>query len=62
MHHKYAVADGRLLLTGSYNWTRSAASENEENVLVTSSAALVAAFESNFEALWSRLGTPVGQR
>ena len=31
MHHKYAVFDGKLLLTGSYNWTRSAARNNEEN-------------------------------
>ena len=39
MHHKFAVLDGSRLLTGSYNWTRSAATHNEENLIVTSDAA-----------------------
>ena len=56
MHHKYAIADRRLLLTGSYNWTRSAGTENDENILVTSSETLVRCFSENFEALWRRLG------
>ena len=55
MHHKYVIADARLLLTGSYNWTVSARTENEENVLVTSSPGLVASFTRNFESLWRRL-------
>ncbi len=56
MHHKYAIADGRLLLTGSYNWTVSARTENDENILVTGSPALVGRFAGNFESLWRRLG------
>src|SRR5262249_29551038 len=36
MHHKFAVLDGATLLTGSYNWTRGAARDNEENLIVTS--------------------------
>ena len=35
MHHKYAIFDGRRLLNGSYNWTRGAARDNQENVVVT---------------------------
>ena len=30
MHHKFAVFDSKLLVSGSYNWTRSAADRNEE--------------------------------
>ena len=56
MHHKFCIFDGRLLLTGSYNWTRSAASENQENVLVTSSPAFVEPFVRTFETLWARFG------
>ena len=56
MHHKYALFDRELLLTGSYNWTRSACAHNHENVIVTSTANLVGAFCDNFEALWRRLG------
>lgn len=55
MHHKFAVFDGELLLTGSYNWTRSAASSNEENILVTDDERLVRAFSREFEALWEKL-------
>jgi cardiolipin hydrolase len=54
MHHKYALADRRLLATGSFNWTRSASAENEENVVVTNAEGLVGAFAANFEALWER--------
>ena len=51
MHHKFAVIDGRLLLNGSFNWTRSAVLENRENVVVTDNPALVAAFNREFERL-----------
>jgi mitochondrial cardiolipin hydrolase len=54
MHHKFALFDGQYLLTGSYNWTRSAAELNEENVVVTSEPALYAAFAAQFDELWAR--------
>jgi len=53
MHHKFAVFDGRLLLNGSYNWTRAAAEANQENVVVTDDPALVEAFAAEFERLWA---------
>lgn len=52
MHHKFALFDERLLLTGSYNWTRSAAAVNQENILLTDEPALVARFHGVFDALW----------
>lgn len=52
MHHKYAIFDSQLLLTGSYNWTRSAANVNDDNFLLTDDARLVAAFVRHFERLW----------
>jgi phosphatidylserine/phosphatidylglycerophosphate/cardiolipin synthase-like enzyme len=55
MHHKFALFDGRRLLNGSYNWTRGAARDNEENVVVTDDAALIAAFQGTFDQLWERL-------
>lgn len=54
MHHKFAIFDGKTLLNGSYNWTRSAFTKNQENVLVTTDAALVRRFEREFERLWTR--------
>ncbi|EPX58284.1 hypothetical protein D187_004040 [Cystobacter fuscus DSM 2262] len=55
MHHKFAVFDRMRLLTGSYNWTRSAASENHENVLVSDDPRLVQAFCRAFDELWTSL-------
>jgi phosphatidylserine/phosphatidylglycerophosphate/cardiolipin synthase-like enzyme len=52
MHHKFALFDRETLLTGSYNWTRSAGEVNQENLVVTSDAHLVAAFVQEFEQLW----------
>jgi len=54
MHHKFAVFDQRLLLTGSYNWTRSAALHNEENFVLTSDVKLIRAFAQLFEELWEQ--------
>lgn len=55
MHHKFALFDGVRLLTGSFNWTRSATEHNEENLIVTADARLVASFASRFEQLWAQL-------
>jgi len=56
MHHKFAVLDGTTLLNGSYNWTRSAAAHNEENVIVTSEPKLVQIFARHFAEMWAALG------
>lgn len=55
MHHKFAVFDQTTLLNGSYNWTRSAALNNEENFIVTDHPRLLRSFLTEFEALWNRL-------
>lgn len=54
MHHKFALFDGRLLLNGSFNWTRSATTSNEENLLVIDHPQLLADYAREFESLWSR--------
>lgn len=54
MHHKFAVFDRQTLLTGSYNWTRSASDYNHENVVILEDPALVASFSAQFERLWER--------
>lgn len=56
MHHKYAIYDNKQLLTGSYNWTRSAANYNEENFIVTRDMVLLKSFRAAFEKLWNDLG------
>jgi phospholipase D len=34
MHHKFAVIDGVIVITGSYNWTDSAEDRNDENLII----------------------------
>lgn len=55
MHHKFAVFDGDVAVTGSYNWTRGAAERNLENIVVTDDARLVKPFRDEFERLWDVL-------
>lgn len=54
MHHKFAIFDRKRLLNGSYNWTRSAAEHNRENVIVTEDPGLLASFQGEFDKLWMR--------
>ena len=55
MHHKFAIFDGGTLLTGSYNWTRSAAAENLENLVVLDHPPLVNRFSEEFERIWKKM-------
>ncbi|MEO1449555.1 MAG: phospholipase D-like domain-containing protein [Bacteroidota bacterium] len=57
MHHKFALIDQQVLLTGSYNWTRSAHKYNEENLLITHAASTVQAYQREFDQLWRKLET-----
>jgi len=54
MHHKFALFDGEWLLNGSFNWTRSASEQNEENILLTTDSHLVTNFAQQFEDMWER--------
>jgi phosphatidylserine/phosphatidylglycerophosphate/cardiolipin synthase-like enzyme len=58
MHNKYAVLDGRLLMTGSFNWSVNAQENNFENMLYSSDPALAAAYAAQFERLFSAAETP----
>ena len=54
MHHKFAVIDGKTLLNGSFNWTRTARYHNFENLTVTGDATLVKMFLNEFRSIWSQ--------
>lgn len=55
MHHKFMIVDGKTIITGSYNWTRSAARYNHENILLTQDAHLVKSFLKQFDQLWKEM-------
>lgn len=54
MHNKYMIVDGRLVVTGSYNWSVSAENSNFENAVFLEQAPLVQKFISDFRSLWAR--------
>jgi len=53
MHHKFAIIDNRLLLTGSYNWTFSANNRNDENLMVIDDPEVIEIFQNQFVDLWT---------
>lgn len=54
MHNKFAVFDGRRVLTGSYNWTSGAEYSNYENAVFIDEADVVAAYALEFSRMWER--------
>ena len=55
MHHKFSICDEKIVLTGSYNWTLSAAKFNQENTIEISDTETVNAFQEEFNQLWQKL-------
>lgn len=59
MHHKFAIFDAKILVNGSFNWTRNARAHNFENIVVTDDPRLVSRFADEFERLWAELSSRV---
>lgn len=53
MHNKFAIFDGRVLLTGSYNWSANAEQNNDENAVFIRDMRVISAFQANFNSMWS---------
>ena len=55
MHQKFAVIDRKTVFTGSYNWTHSAETANDENLLLFRDAGpLAEEYRQAFLRLWER--------
>ncbi|XP_012506851.1 PREDICTED: mitochondrial cardiolipin hydrolase [Propithecus coquereli] len=52
MHHKFAIVDKKVLITGSLNWTTQAIQNNRENVLIMEDEEYVRLFLEEFERIW----------
>lgn len=55
MHNKFCLFDGKVLITGSYNWTYSAEMRNAENIIATDEESVCIAFREQFGKLWEDL-------
>jgi len=56
MHLKSYVVDGRVLRTGSANFTFSGLKREDDDLVVIRDPAAISAFEETFEAMWQRGG------
>lgn len=55
MHHKFLLVDGRALVAGSYNWSRTAEHKNHEVIQLFRGRRwrhIVAAYRDRFDELW----------
>lgn len=54
MHHKFAVIDKSIVITGSYNWTPSAETRNNENLLIIQSPDIAKRYIKVWDSLCKR--------
>ncbi len=55
MHNKFGIIDGRIAFSGSYNWTYTAKTFNQENLIITTNYTIVHRFIDEFERLWQEM-------
>ncbi|WP_165973937.1 phospholipase D-like domain-containing protein [Marinitoga lauensis] len=53
-HHKVMIIDGKITITGSFNFTNSAQYYNDENSLVIHSEYISKGYEKEFNRLWEK--------
>ena len=52
MHDRFAVLDDAVVLTGSYNWTRAASAENDEDLLLIRDPEIAGRYRERWLQLW----------
>jgi phosphatidylserine/phosphatidylglycerophosphate/cardiolipin synthase-like enzyme len=52
MSHRFAILDGKRVLTGSFDWSEASLKWNYESLLVLHEADVVDSFQKEFERLW----------
>lgn len=54
MHHKVFVIDGRVTITGSYNFSANAAASNDENLVIITNPAIAESYYQEFERVFGQ--------
>jgi phosphatidylserine/phosphatidylglycerophosphate/cardiolipin synthase-like enzyme len=52
MHHKVFIIDGSIVVLGSYNFSQSAETRNDENALIIYNPAIAEQFLQEFQRVW----------
>jgi phosphatidylserine/phosphatidylglycerophosphate/cardiolipin synthase-like enzyme len=58
MHHKVFIIDGKIVITGSYNFSRSAEERNDENTLIIYNPEVAAQYLAEFERVFEKAVRP----
>ncbi len=53
LHHKVMVIDGEIVVVGSYNFTASAETTNDENILIIYNSEIAAQFLQEFQRVYA---------
>jgi phosphatidylserine/phosphatidylglycerophosphate/cardiolipin synthase-like enzyme len=54
MHHKVIIIDGKIVVTGSYNFSASAEQRNDENVVIIYSPQVAAKYLAEFQRVYDQ--------
>lgn len=52
MNHRFAIFDGKRVITGSYGWSDPSGKRNFENILILSDSELLTSYQREFDRLW----------
>ncbi|MDA8244818.1 MAG: phospholipase D-like domain-containing protein [Elusimicrobia bacterium] len=58
MHNKFAILDGKILETGSFNWTSNASVNSFENIAFVSDAGALKAYQDKYDWFYSSSTAP----
>lgn len=53
MHNKFTIVDGKMVETGSFNYTLNASERNRENQIYISNPIVVKKYQKEFEKMWN---------
>ncbi len=53
MHHKVIIIDGQTVVMGSYNFSKNAEENNDENILIIHNADIAAAYMAEWQKVWA---------
>jgi len=62
LHQKFAVIDNKKVITGSFNWSPSAANTNDETLLMIHSPLLAKHFTREMDWMWWGAETGITER
>ena len=61
MHHKFAIIDNSVVVTGSFNWSSQAVNHNQENILFYENKTIAQQYTDEYNKLWDNFTTVINR-